>query len=268
MELRAIRYYGHMEKRTMEILNEATKRFYASQAESFSASRRGPWAGWRQLDDSIASLVGESDGLAVLDLACGNLRFESHLLQEFPQVDFEFYTVDATPAMLDGTLDTHHFTLDLVERLILAKQAQEAVLPADIPQVDLAVCNGFLHHIPSMELRAELLHQMIARTRPGGIVACTFWCFGNSQELASNAAKTTPLGLAALGLSAEDLEPRDHLLGWQGKPGVYRYSHDFSDEEIDELLDQLGGNARVETRFVADGRGGNLNTYAVLRVGE
>ena len=65
-------------------------------------------------------------------------------------------------------------------------------------------------------------------------------------------------------LQADCLEAGDFVLGWQDRPGAYRYCHHFSAAEIDRLVDAVP-EARLVARFGADGRTGTLNEYLVLR---
>lgn len=91
-------------------LNALTSDFYAREAASFSATRQAPWHGWEKawelitapdaaqgpfpshaaVRDSLSSRAARipddyasnsKDSLAVLDLGCGNLRFERFLAE-------------------------------------------------------------------------------------------------------------------------------------------------------------------------------------------
>ena len=87
----------------------------------------------------------------------------------------------------------------------------------------------------------------------------------NSQKLAAKAQETTAQGLRALGIDASELEEHDYLIGWQDKANTWRYCHHFSQEELDELLVNLGSDVRVCTQFSADGKDNNLNRYVILQ---
>ena len=68
---------------TLRQLNALTSQFYERKAASFSATRQAPWRGWSRALDIIAQTDGTfgRHPLAVLDLACGNLRFERFLAE-------------------------------------------------------------------------------------------------------------------------------------------------------------------------------------------
>jgi hypothetical protein len=134
----------------------------------------------------------------------------------------------------------------------------------DAPICDFSVCFGFMHHVPMQKYRKKLLHALINQTRSGGYLVVTFWQFLNSVAIASKAQATTQRALVKLRL--EELEKNDYILDWQDNPDAWRYCHNFSEEEIEELLESVSSKAKVFSQFSADGRTGNLNRYVVLRV--
>lgn len=102
---------------------------------------------------------------SVLDIACGNLRFEMFLANAYPHIDWSFFAVDnCEPLVASGQEDIAkkvHFTCeDIVSNLLEGLPAAE---PANIPALaaatpfDLVVSFGFLHHIPSFDLRRQFL---------------------------------------------------------------------------------------------------------------
>lgn len=60
-----------------------TGEFYRANAESFSQTRQSPWQGWVRLLEVVEAASGQ-EPLRVLDLACGNLRFERYLADALP----------------------------------------------------------------------------------------------------------------------------------------------------------------------------------------
>ena len=115
-----------------------------------------------------------------------------------------------------------------------------------------------------LEARRRLVRELVGQVRPGGSVALSAWRFRRSDELAGKADAVRAQALAELGLSEDDLEPGDHFLDWQGTPGVYRFCHHASDEELDALVAAVADEARLVARYDADGRTGDLNTYLVF----
>lgn len=133
-----------MERRVADILNAATSRFYAQQAQSFSQTRQSAWPGWErclpyldelaavgkaassnaapgaEADDAVsgagacstafghtercgaASKGGAVVGpLSLVDMGCGNLRFEVFLKAARPNFAVDITAVDYGSALFD-----------------------------------------------------------------------------------------------------------------------------------------------------------------------
>lgn len=216
--------------------------------------------------------VGASgqEPLCVLDLACGNLRFERYLADALPGRMLSGWAVDNCDPLVEAgernesdALPRIAFqNLDVIEQLFAGCLRES--LEAPDASCDLAVSFGFMHHVPLERWRVELLRVLIAKVRPGGFVAVSFWRFLNSDKLARKAKETTIRARAELGIP--ELPPNDYLLGWQDTQGLYRYCHHFDEPEIERLLAMVADSADLVSRFEADGKTGNLNEYVVLRV--
>lgn len=281
-----------MDDKTVDALCSLNNDFYRNQCRSFSDTRRAPWHGWRaclevlqnagfatstheakpsalraaQLDVSLpvkfesAGISGEERPLSVFDLACGNLRFEEFLSKECSQTNFEFFAVDDCDDLVPFRANVHYQSLDIMAAL---RRENRLASYLEAPACDLAVAFGFMHHVPGAQRREAILQALVDQTRPGGFVVVSFWQFLNDEKLAAKASVTHARGLQELTLPP--LDDNDFLLGWQEVPGVYRYCHSFSDDEISSLLVSVANSARAVARFSADGKAGNLNSYAVLQ---
>lgn len=265
---------GGFDDATVRTLNALTSDFYAREAASFSATRQAPWQGW----DRALSLISETDPrfatrpLNVLDLGCGNLRFE-RFLSERVHAPLSVCAVDNCPPLVEGASDrpsalppAEDFSLsfhqiDLVDRL-LGRTLCDA-LPAGTS--NLAVAFGIMHHLPRFDLRAQMLACLGRSLRPGGFAVVSFWRFLDDPRLAAKAESTTAEGRIACDLPPFD--PRDALLPWQHAESVYRFCHHCNDEEIDQLIAtaQLEVPLTELARFSADGKSGTLNRYLVLQ---
>lgn len=247
-----------------------TGEFYRANAESFSQTRQSPWQGWVRLLEVMDARAAERELLRVLDVACGNLRFERYLADALPGRMLSGWAVDNCEPLVEagersefGPLSRIAFqNLDVIERLSGGRLWES--LEAPDASRDLAVSFGFMHHVPLECWRAELLRTLIAKVRPGGFVAVSFWRFLNSDKLARKAQETTIRARADLVIP--ELPPNDYLLGWQDTQGLYRYCHHFDELEIERLLAAVADSAELVSRFEADGKTGNLNEYVVLRV--
>ena len=301
---------------TVRALCQLNTEFYERNAASFSQTRAAPWEGWRRcmaacgFDDSDEALGQSMDTQiadSVLDIACGNLRFEAFLANAYPHIDWSFFAVDnCEPLVASGQEDIAkkvHFTCeDIVSNLLEGLPAAE---PANIPALaaatpfDLVVSFGFLHHIPSFDLRRQFLLEALSQVKPGGYLVVSFWQFLNDPAKRAKIEQTHVEALAffagcaetrtndrealdrGVGSSSSDnpnpsclkppaffagsLESNDYFLGWKNEPGNYRYCHHFSNEEIDRIITALAPHATVIESFSADGKPGNLNRYVVFK---
>ena len=246
-------------------LSDITNKFYRTVHASFSATRQSPWPGWDRVAEVTFPLDSDGDYAGgervgnryadggqpgdaagggrpfdVLDLACGNLRFERFLESRVPNA--RVWAVDicdelAELAVADDLPGVYYQHVDLASD----------PTAVDAPACDLCVSFGFMHHLPSAEQRAAVLRTLAEHTRTGGFVAVSFWQFAHNERLR---AKATPLD-----------GPGDYLMGWQHEQDVWRYCHSFEDDEIDALVATLPADVREVERFSADG---NLNRYVIL----
>lgn len=306
-----------MNRETARALCQLNTEFYERNAASFSQTRTVPWEGWRRC--MAACGFDDSDGAAldqpvdaqiadsVLDIACGNLRFESFLANTYPHIDWSFFAVDnCEPLVASGQEDVAkkvHFTCeDIVSNLLDGLPAAE---PANVPALaaatpfDLVVSFGFLHHIPSFDLRQQFLLEALSQVKPGGYLVVSFWQFLNDPAKRAKIEQTHAEALAFFASCAEtrandrdaldrgagssssgnpdlscpkltaffadSLEPNDYFLGWKNEPSNYRYCHHFSNEEIDRIITALAPHATVVESFSADGKPSNLNRYVVFK---
>lgn len=234
-----------MDAQTARQMSALTTEFYRRVSASFSATRQTPWAGWERL----LQLVGDRESMSVLDVACGNLRFERFLGEHVRHVDAWAYdNCDELVGDVRGVARFSH--LDLSAALFDNSLAQTI----DAAPCDLCVSFGFMHHLPLFGQRLGLLQALVAHARPGGLVAVSFWQLENDERLC---AKARPV---------EGGDEHDHLLGWQHERGVLRYCRHVTDDEIDQLVGGLAGSAHEVERYSADGRTGDLNRYLVLNV--
>lgn len=248
------------------------------------------------LPDGVGAATGGAPGagnavapdpLRVLDVACGNLRFERFLPHTFPRREVRFVAVDTCEALLPdelpgGVTFRHVDVMARLQRMDGRQRSRAAACaeggrPAGPPcggdscdcdsaaglvgasdpcsagvsvakgcatergGFDAAVCFGFMHHVPLLSWRLRLLDCLINAVRPGGLVVVSLWRFADNGYLAEKARRTTAEACVHLGWDAADLDEGDYLLGWQDRPGVYRYCHSFTDKEVDALVQHATG---------------------------
>lgn len=238
--------------------------FYRHHAASFSATRQAPWQGWTHIAETAHALAEPSGSLRVLDVACGNLRFERFLAERMPTVELSCLAVDSTPELADDASAPRGVctrTVDVLEALLDGHDSLDGT-----ETFDLTACFGFLHHVPDGKLRHALLGTLVRHTCAGGVIALSLWQFMDDPRLARK-AEAAEEAMREQGFPVDALDANDHFLGWQDSIQPVRYCHHFSEAEVDALsahLSQIG--AREIDRFSADGRSGALNRYLICRV--
>lgn len=242
-----------MDTTTAHKLNTFNQRFYARNAASFSSTRSSAWQGWERLRPEIERAS------AILDVACGNMRFEKYAAGLADGKCPEFYCVDSCAELAVSLPRVHFQQLDVVKLCIERDELAEAMYA---PICDLSVSFGFLHHIPGFEARSHFVDALLSKTAAGGAVALSFWCFMNDGRLARKALAITEVAKEKLNV---ELEQNDYFLGWQNDREALRYCHSFTDEEIGELVDSVSDSCALEQRYDADGRSAALNSYVILR---
>lgn len=271
-----------------QMLCQLNNDFYRDQAVSFSDTRHAKWPGWERCLKAVSSVFLDQSNSVVLDVACGNLRFEKFLAFQLLERHIQVWALDSCDELLPqtcaGTLvekvnadgaDTPdatdvHLQINYLHCDVMEAIGSSKAFTYGIPQADISVSFGFMHHVPLPEWRVQLLNSLIEATKPGGFVCVSFWEFLADEGLAAKAYKTHERALAELGpvwgFSSADFNDGDFLLGWRNTPGAYRYCHSFSTSEVDALIATVSQRAECVARFRADGRTETLNEYIVLQV--
>lgn len=89
-------------------LCQLNNRFYQEQAASFSNTRQAAWPGWERCLEHIANHLALNTSaehetkrpFSILDVACGNLRFEEFLTRSLPQGSFAVTALDTCDDLL------------------------------------------------------------------------------------------------------------------------------------------------------------------------
>ena len=242
-----------MDDKTIQWLKRLNDGFYRDNHASFSSTRAHAWDGWERVIGQ-----GLPDHPSVLDCACGNMRFRVFLDERIGQSAFTYFGIDSCPELLPSQNKAWFQQVDIIDELMNSSLNENV----KASPCDLTVCFGFMHHIPSFEIRASLLRALVDMTCDDGVIAVSFWQFAREESLHTKALETTALACKLHDIS---LDSGDYILGWQKKPGALRYCHSFEDDEIGLLIASCADGVKVVDRFLADGRSGKLNSYVVLR---
>ena len=232
-----------------ERLLKLNHEFYNRFGESFSATRQRLQPGVKKILETIPNDV------SVLDLGCGNGNFLREL------------SVRGHKAALLGV----DFSLPLLRDAESAPGVEFREVDLDQLSVvsgQLAVEGGWdvitmfatLHHIPSVEIRLDILKTVKKLLKPNGKFILSNWQFLNSKKLTARIQPWDRVGLAD-----KDLDEGDYLLDWRSGGEGLRYAHQFSVEELLGLAEQT--EMRVIDSFLSDGDGGKLGLYQVWMPG-
>jgi tRNA (uracil-5-)-methyltransferase TRM9 len=227
-------------------LLEINREFYDRFGERFSATRQRLQPGVGKILDSI------QDDVSVLDLGCGNGYFLRELSlrghkQPLFGVDFSLPLLrdaESAPGVLFREID-----------LTKLPAFSDQLLAVNGPWSVVSMF-ATLHHIPSTEIRLEILRTVRTLLQEDGKFILSNWQFLNSAKL-----KSRIQAWSKVGIKDSDLDEGDYLLDWRGGGEGLRYAHHFTVEELLGLAKQA--EMRVIDSFASDGDGGNLGLYQV-----
>lgn len=235
-----------MNRAATERLLALNREFYERFGASFSATRQRLQPGVKRILDSI-----QADD-SVLDLGCGNGNFLLELSRRSRQApllgaDFSLSLLREAGA----TPGVEFRAVDLAQLSVNSKQ-----LSVNSDRWSLITCFATLHHIPSTEIRLNILKTVRALLKPKGRFILSNWQFLSSEKLKARIQPWSRVGLAD-----SDVDDGDYLLDWRSGGEGLRYVHQFSAEELFGLADQV--QMKVEAGFYSDGENGRLGLYQI-----
>ncbi len=249
-----------MDQTTINRLNQLNKKFYQTTADKFADSRQYFWQGWSKLLPEIKKLAKKKGRIKVLDLGCGNGRFAQFL--EKNETKFEYVGVDNNQALLDRAKDNLN-SLEInfkLKKMDLVKLLNTDQLKSSFEQkCDLIVLFGVIHHIPSFDLRSELISQLSQLLSKNGLLVVTAWQFAAKERFQQRTVNPHQLEL-----NPEQLEKNDFILDWRRGETAYRYCHYLTQAEMEQILDNLN-QLNLHHQFYTDGKSQNLNLYFILQ---
>lgn len=245
-----------MNSGTAAYLIEMNREFYTQFGDSFSATRHRLQPGvWRVLE----ALKGDE---SVLDLGCGNGELARQLAKRghrgsYLGMDF------SRPLLRDAAFQPEGVAV-ASRRQFSARFMEVDLTQFSVYSDQLAVTSGWpvitafavLHHIPSHELRLDILRVVNQLLKRDGLFIHSNWQFLNSKKLK---ARVQPW--EAIGLTASQVDPGDYLLDWRSGGQGLRYVHYFDERELGELA-KVSHFEIVET-FYSDGETGDLGLYQI-----
>jgi tRNA (uracil-5-)-methyltransferase TRM9 len=239
-----------MNSSTAAHLIEINREFYSRFGNAFSTTRRRIQPGVRRL---LQMLSGDE---SILDLGCGNGEFARELAKHghrglYLGVDFSLSLLRDAETQPEGS------SAKFVEADLTKLSANRWLM--DHGKWKVVTAFAVLHHIPSEEIRLDLLRTVRTLVEEDGKFILSNWQFLNSDKLK---ARIKPWEQAAV--QASDVDAGDYLLDWRSGGEGLRYAHHFTESELSALAKATGFEV-IET-FHSDGESGDLGLYQVWKI--
>ena len=192
----------------------------------------------------------------ILDLGCGNGELARELAKRghhgpYLGVDFSLPLLRDAESQPEGFSATFK-QIDLTQLLAFSGQ-----LLAN-GGWSLITAFAVLHHIPSRQLRLNILTTVHELLKPGGLFIHSNWQFLNSEKLT---ARIQPWDVAAV--SGSEVDAGDYLMDWRSGGTGLRYVHHFDEGELQELAEAAG--FKIMDMYYSDGETGNLGLYEIWK---
>ena len=229
-------------------LIELNRNFYTRFGDSFSATRHRIQPGVRRVLDM---LKGDEN---ILDLGCGNGELARELAKRghhgtYLGVDFSLPLLREAESQ-PGGFSAMFKEVDLTQLSLISDQLSVT------DYWSLITAFAVLHHIPSRELRLDILKTVHQLLKPDGLFIHSNWQFLNSEKLKARIQLWESVAISGL-----DVDAGDYLLDWRSGGVGLRYVHHFNEDELRELADASG--FQIKDMFYSDGETGNLGLYQV-----
>jgi len=256
-----------MTTQTIIQLNQLNTNFYNKIGKFWNQDSDYFWEGWHTLK-SLMDLPKISP-LSVLDIGCGNGRFATFASQNLSlNQPFSYLGLDSSSEMLSFCPKIAHpnkvyFKLeDVVFNSSWSHSLNQ--------KFNLVVLMGLMHHIPSSKNRLKLIQQAAKCVEPGGYLCFTTWRFDLLARLQKRVVDLSGSAgerfVLETGIDKNQFEKGDAILDWTKYDQAYRFSHQYSESEIDTFI-QVIKTEKMDliARYFHDGKECKRNEYFVFR---
>ncbi len=271
-----------MNPATAQRLISLNRDFYERFGADFSATRQRLQPGVTRVLDT---LTGDE---SILDLGSGNGELARTLARRghhgpYLGLDFSLSLLREAGSLPEG-FSAKFMEADLTKLLVISNQlsvsqsrsakspdfarSRETLRQAQSDASDsetlitddwsLITAFATLHHIPSRELRLQLIETVRTLLTPHGSFILSNWQFLDSPKLRGRVQPWERIGL-----SARDIDEGDYLLDWRRGGEGLRYVHQFGEEELAVLARSTGFT--MDESFYSDGENGRLGLYQVWK---
>jgi tRNA (uracil-5-)-methyltransferase TRM9 len=238
------RYNHSMKKEIAAQLIEINRLFYQKFGAAFSRTRGRIQPGVRQIIDRIGQ------DAPLLDVGCGNGEFVRQLAENghrAPVLGVDF----SLPLLKDAVRIPDGFPATFRELDITLPEWE-----VESGKWKVITCFATLHHIPSEEIRVNILRNIYERLTDDSEFIFSTWQFLNSERLKK---RIQPWDM--VGMNAAEVDEGDYLLDWRSEGTGYRYAHQYTEAELAALATKSG--FKIIDQFYSDGATGNLGLYQI-----
>ena len=236
-----------MNSSTAQKLIELNQEFYTRFGAEFSSTRRRLQPGVKRILDSLRG----DRAASILDIGCGNGELARELTRRAHHGPY--FGVDFSPPLLAAASHPHSFPVNFIQADLSSAAWAKNV---ELSTFDVIFAFAVLHHIPSNDMRLDILRTVRNLLKEDGEFILSNWQFLNSRKL-----KARIQSWDKIKIREKDLDEGDYLLDWRSGGTGLRYVHHFSVEELSALAEQSG--MHVSVSFLSDGEGGNLGLYQI-----
>ena len=237
-----------MDSATAQRLLDLNRQFYTDHGRDFSATRERLQPGVMRV---LETLRGSE---SILDLGCGNGELARTLSRRGQRVSYLGLDF-SLPLLNEAKRMPFTFPVKFLATDITAGNWRSKLPPATF---NLIFAFAVFHHIPSFDLRLNIIKEIYDLLEPGGLFIHSNWQFLNSERL-----KARIQAWDKVGLSPQDVDPNDYLLDWKRGGTGLRYVHYVNEEELKQLA--KASDFEIIETFYSDGENKKLGLYQVWR---
>lgn len=239
-----------MDTKTASHILDINREFYQTFAFQFSTTRQ-------RLQPGILRILNKLPSEAsVLELGCGHGELAKELYAR--QHQGAYLGLDSNDILLSIARE-HLASLPSIRFLLRDLSSLDWDTGLPITAFDTIMAFAVLHHIPSNDLRHQIIEKVRSLLVLGGRFIHSEWQFLNSPRLL---ARVKPW--EEVGLSPEKVDEGDFLIDWRHGGYGLRYVHHFKEQELATLANETG--FKIVESFNSDGEGGKLGLYQIWEI--